>query len=167
MKFEWTVSPHYGPTAPMEVSAASFNACTKSLHLHTSVPQIQMQFIFNPDKTPLVGVTCCAHRFSYFINNVKHRKVLHDGSEQLTGCKEASSPHCLTSQSITTWSNRWRKGCHHTPPCHRTNFCPVLYCNFIPTARKKPIQTAAKQHRAFSFRNQLTTSPKNVGKPSE
>lgn len=33
-----------------EVSAASFNAYTKGLHLYTSVPQIQMQFIFNPDK---------------------------------------------------------------------------------------------------------------------
>lgn len=33
-----------------------------------------MQFIFNPDKTSLVGVTCCAHRFSYFINNVNTEK---------------------------------------------------------------------------------------------
>lgn len=56
-----------------------------------------MQFIFNPDKKSPAEGTCCVHRFSYFINNVKHTDVLHDGSEQLTGCKEASCPHSLTS----------------------------------------------------------------------
>lgn len=80
-----------------ETCAASFTASAKSLHLCTSVPQTLMQFIFNPDKKSPAEGTCCVHRFSYFINNVKHTDVLHDGSEQLTGCKEASCPHSLTS----------------------------------------------------------------------
>lgn len=150
-----------------EIHAASFNAYTKSLHLYKSVLQIQIQFIFNPDKKSLVGRTCSVHRFSYFINNVKHTEVLRGGSEQLTGCKEASSPHSLTPG--TTWPNRQRVATTHHPV---TGWVSALYCMAAPfpqleKKKKNTIQTAAKQHRAFFFRNQLTTSPKNVGKPSE
>lgn len=157
----WSYSSH-------EICAASFNAQTKSLHLYTSVPQIQMQFIFKLDKKSLVGGTCCVHRLSYFINNMKHTGVFHDGSEQLTGCKEASPPHCLTS--VTTWPTRQRVATTHHPATGRVSALWCITAPF-PQLEKKPkkqtIQTAAKQHRAFSFRNQLTTSPKNVGKPSE
>lgn len=73
-----------------------------------------MQFIFKLDKKSLVGGICCIHtRLSYFINNVKNTEVLHDGSEQLTGCKEASSPHTLTS--VTTWPKRQRVATLHHP----------------------------------------------------
>lgn len=139
-----------------EIHAASFNACAKSLHLYTYVPQIQMQFIFNPDKKITYWRTqiflfykqCETHRSPSWWFRTAHWMQRSFFSPLPHICNH------LTQQA---------KGCHHTPPCHTTG----LYSNSIPTARKNPIQTASKQHRAFSFRNQLTTSPKNVGKPSE
>lgn len=165
LKFEWTVSPHYGPTAPMKSVQPHLMLILKAFTYTHLSHRYKCNSYLSLTKKSLVGGTCCVHRLSYFINNVKHTGVLHDGSEQLTGCKEAPSPHCLTS--VTTWPTRQRVATTHHHATGRVSALCCITAPFPQLEKKNPIQTAAKQHRAFSFRNQLTTSPKNVGKPSE
>lgn len=123
----WSYSSH-------EIRAASFDAYPKSLHLYTSVTQIQMQFVFNPGKK----ITCwgnmlCTRIFWFYKQCETHRspswwfRTAHWMQRSIFSPLPHICNH-LTQQA---------KGCHHTPPCHRMGFCPVLYHSSIPTARKK------------------------------
>lgn len=136
MKFEWTVSPHYGPTAPMKSVQPHLMLMLKAFTYTHLSHKYKCNSYLSLTKKSLVGGTCCVHRLSYFINNVKHTGVLHDGSEQLTGCKEAPSPHCLTS--VTTWPTRQRVATTHHHATGRVSALCCITAPFPQLGKKNP-----------------------------